>query len=182
MRLFVAIDIPEEIREKLWKAAKDFGIRGVVLSKRDQYHVSLQFLGETEESKLLSIREALSTVKQKDFGVKIAGITSFDQTLNVIFADIKGGSEEIKSIYASIDSELAKRGIAYKKENAFKPHVTLARVKFLRDKTLLLPIMAKYSVSEFGKFQARSIILKVSKPTPEGYAYEDLQEVKLERS
>lgn len=180
MRLFMAIEIPGEIREKLWRAARDFGIKGVILSNKDQYHITLQFLGETEESRLPAIKEALSAVNCKAFRIKISDISSFDPTLRVLFADIKEGSEELKSIYASIDSEFAKRGITYEKENKFKPHLTLARVKFLKDKTLLLPIMAKYSSYEFGKFQARSIILKVSKPSASGYVYEDLHEVKLQ--
>jgi 2'-5' RNA ligase len=182
MRLFVAIEIPEEIREKLWKAARDFGMKGVILSNKDQYHITLQFLGEMEESRLPVIKEALSTINCKAFKIKISGISSFDPTLRVLFADIKEGSEELKSIYAGIDSEFTKRGISYEKENSFKPHLTLARVKFLKDKTLLLPIMSKYSSYEFGKFHARSMILKVSKPSTSGYAYEDLYEVKLQTS
>lgn len=180
MRLFVAIEIPEEIREKLWKAARDFGLKGVILSNKDQYHITLQFLGEQEESRLPAIKEALSAVKRNAFKIKISGISTFDQTLRVLFADIKEGSEELKSIYTNIDSEFAKRGVSYEKENSFKPHLTLARVKFLKDKTLLLPIMAKYSSYDFGKFQARFIILKVSKPSGAGYVYEDLQEVKFQ--
>lgn len=179
MRLFVAIEIPPEIREKLWKAARDFGLKGVLLTNKDQYHFTLQFLGEIEESKLPEVKEALSAVSHNKFSIKISGISSFDPTLRILFADVKDGAAELKSLYSSIDTELAKRGISYEKENDFKPHLTLARVKFLKDKTLLLPIMAKYASQEFGKFQARSIILKVSKPTATGYVYQDLHEVGL---
>lgn len=180
MRLFVAVEIPPEIKEKLWSAAKEFGLKGVILAKKETYHITLQFLGETDETKLSGIKDALSSVRQEGFGICISGVSTFDPTLSVIFAEITAGSEELRSLYKQIDSEFAKRKIAYKNENKYKPHVTLARVRFTKDKTALLKPLQEYSSFEFGKFKARSILLKVSKPEGNGYTHETLQKVELQ--
>ncbi|HUB92374.1 MAG TPA: RNA 2',3'-cyclic phosphodiesterase [Candidatus Saccharimonadales bacterium] len=179
MRLFVAVDIPGEIKEKLWEAAKAFELKGVILSKKENYHVTLQFLGEVDESRLQGVKDALSSVKAEGFGVTLSGISTFDATLRVIFAEVKAGSEELRKIYSQIDAELAKKGIRYEAENSYKPHVTLARVKFAKDKTPIPPLIRKYSSYDFGRFKARAIVLKVSRPSGSGYVYENIHKVEL---
>lgn len=180
MRTFVSVEMPEEIRERLSNASQEFSSKGITLVKKEAYHITLQFLGELRESDLDKAKEALSSIRHSRFKVEIKGLSYFDQRfIKVIFAVVKEGDKELKEIYKDIDSELARRGVIYEKENEYEPHATIARVKHVNDKNNLPSTIQKYAEYEFGSFEAGSIFLKKSTPTEQGHVHETLLEVKF---
>jgi 2'-5' RNA ligase len=83
---------------------------------------------------------------------------------------------EVKGIYDQLSGELAKLG--FKKEE-FSPHITLARVKFLKDKQALVDFIDENGEVEIGDCIVDKVILKSSKLTPKGPIYENIYEKKL---
>lgn len=180
MRIFLAVDIPDSIKDKISEVAKDYAMPGIHLSRKDTYHITLQFLGDLEKEKIDAIKDILSSLKIKPFTVKISGISHFDPTrIYVIFAYVSEGSAELKSIYNQIDVELKKKGLSYKREKHYSPHVTIARVKSIRSKANLLSMLDKHKRENFGSFDVSSIYLKESILKSDGPIHNTLYELKL---
>lgn len=135
MRTFIAIEIPTEIKERISKVTALFSLGGVAPAKSDAYHITLQFLGERNETEIQTIKDALSLVKSAKFEIDMHGISYFDpQYLRIIFAKITTGREELKGIYDQIEKNLTQKQIVYKKEHDYVPHLTIARVRSPKSK------------------------------------------------
>ena len=66
VRLFVAVDLPEEIREKIRECQAELktGKGRVTLVNPDQIHLTLKFIGEVDEQTAEKIKEALKNIKK----------------------------------------------------------------------------------------------------------------------
>lgn len=179
MRLFIAVDIPREVKRSLLDISKEFEVSGIVSVKENALHITLQFLGDVEEKIFPDIKDALEKIKFGRFRADVKGISYFEPGfIKVIFAGIATGSEELKSLYKNLGVELSQIGLVYKKERSYKPHITIARVKKAKDQALILSKINKYSDFDFGSFEASSFILKSSVLTGDGPVYRDLYENK----
>ena len=70
--------------------------------------------------------------------------------------------------------------LGFKKERrGFSAHLTIARVRSVKNKDKLLQIIEKYRDIEFAKIKVDSIILKKSELTSKGPIYTNLCEIKL---
>jgi RNA 2',3'-cyclic 3'-phosphodiesterase len=137
VRVFVALDIPEEVRaaigaliEKLRptsKIARWVRIEGV--------HVTLKFIGEVPPEKIAAIKVSLSQIRfTEDIALKFRGVGFFpnERRPRVLWAGIEAG-EELGALAAAVEAALERLGIA-KEQRAFSPHLTLARFDTARHK------------------------------------------------
>ena len=58
-RVFLAIDLPKEIRTSLCAASEALKTKGVAVVRQDLYHITLQFIGYVDEEKIDMIKEAM---------------------------------------------------------------------------------------------------------------------------
>lgn len=182
MRSFVAIDIPDALRERIAAASSAFSSEGLTMVKGDALHITLQFLGELNNAKLAAAKEAVEDFDQKKFEVDLSGVSYFtadDGTIRVIFVKVGKGYEELKGIYAAISANLARKGIRFINEKDYVPHVTIARVKRCKNKAQLIEMIRTHSDINFGSFTADSISLKQSTLTLNGPIYSDLYKKQL---
>lgn len=179
MRIFIAIDIPDEIKERISALAKLFSSPEVSLVSKEAMHITLNFLGEVGPEKVKKIGADLGNViKAKKFHVSISGIGYFTlKELRVIFAEVTEGKEEMITISTQISHYLASEGFEIEKD--LVPHVTLARVKNSQEKQKLISLIKENSSKDFGDFIVTSIKLKSSKLSSEGPTYRDLKEFNL---
>ena len=77
---------------------------------------------------------------------------------------------EIYELQQKIDSRLAD---LFPKDDRFKPHITLARVKFIKDKVKFIRELKQIKI-EKKEFSVSNFKLMKSTLTPEGPVYEDL--------
>ena len=136
IRLFVAIELPPVMLDALSvtmnvlrAAGADTGLRWV---RPEGIHLTLRFLGETDEEDLPGILAALRDVSRHHAPIEIANgpLGSFGgaRTLRVIWAGVGGQTEALAALAADIDAALAPLG--FKPEaRAYNPHLTLARVR-----------------------------------------------------
>lgn len=179
MRIFIAIDLPTEVKNAISKEAAGFTQKGIVTVKGEAYHISLLFLGELSESQLEKAKEALNSIKQKEFEVGIKGLDFFTpEFLKVIFAKVGKGKEECANINHELVEKLTKEGFSIKQE-PYSPHITIARVKNDKAKHEIISKVSKSANIPFGLFTVNSIKLKSSQLKPEGPVYTDLYELKL---
>ena len=75
MRLFVAIDLPDAICERL--QALCGGLRGARWSEANQMHVTLRFIGDVDPQAFNDIADSLADVSQSEFEMALEGVGHF---------------------------------------------------------------------------------------------------------
>ncbi len=126
IRLFIAIDIPEAIRKEL----EGFG-RSIPNARpvpMDQFHLTLKFIGEVEENRILDIDDALKEIIQPEFSLRLKGVGTFPPrgAPRILWAGVEPMDRTI-ALRNSIERTLAAKGIPRDKRKFF-PHLTLARL------------------------------------------------------
>ena len=180
-RGFIAVDI--DVFSKLLEFEKEIKETGanVKLVEPENVHITLKFLGDTDESQIDEIDKIMKdAVKEIDpFNIQLegAGVFPNQNYIKVIWIGIKQG-EPIGLIARKIDEPLSK--IGFKKEKrGFSPHLTIARVKSAKGKDGILHVIEKYRDVQFVDIRVDSIKLKKSDLTPKGPIYTTLIDVKL---
>lgn len=132
MRLFVAIDLPEKIKNdlKCCQAQLKKHFSRVRFTREDNFHITLKFLGDVEPDKVNQICCHLKRIAAnvKPFELNIDGLGSFDSEppYRIIWAGITGDMAVLVNLQRQIDSMLVPLG--FKQENRpYHPHITIAR-------------------------------------------------------
>lgn len=174
MRLFIAIDLPFEVKKKIVgvrELVKNSGIKWVEI---ENLHLTLKFLGEVEEDKVSGIEKSLRKIAKdfEPFIISLRDVGGFpnERESRVIWIGIQQGKERVYELNKEIEKAMEKLG--FKRDNRFHPHITIGRVKRGR-------------VNVYGlKFHHPSIFIKSfylisSKLTPSGPIYTPLHEFRL---
>ncbi|HEY7336020.1 MAG TPA: RNA 2',3'-cyclic phosphodiesterase [Bryobacteraceae bacterium] len=181
MRLFVAIDIPAEIKTRL-RAFVDRLRPTAKLSWSpvDNLHVTTKFIGEWPETRLSELKEALASLPKPgkvDIGVRGLGWFPNAKNPRVFWAGIEAG-ESLKQLAEETERRLAALGVPVE-ERGFHPHLTLARRRDPVPLDNLRQALARQeqdpSHRDFGSFSAESFVLYLSA----GGKYTKLQEFPL---
>ena len=126
-RLFVAVDLPQEMRRSLETLAGNLlGARWV---PEEQLHLTLRFIGEVDEGTFLLVRTALAGIEGAAFELALEKIGHFPPARQprVLWVGMKQ-SPPLLALQAKVEDVLEKTGIP-PEERKFSPHITLARLK-----------------------------------------------------
>ena len=126
-RLFVAIDLPEEVKNAVAAIGRDLpGARHVT---REQLHLTLRFIGEVDDEMLNAIRTALTEVTGTSFPLTLRGVGHFPpgKQPRVLWVGLEK-SAPLLELQQEVEQALNKAGIPPEERN-FSPHLTLARLK-----------------------------------------------------
>lgn len=168
MRLFIAIPLPEEVQTQLSEIQKKLPEAKLNLVR--EFHLTLKFLGEVKENEVSKLKETLAKVKVETFEAKLSEIGVFDERfIKVVWAGVEP-KEKITKLQQEIEKALA--GM-FSKEDRFTSHVTLARVKHVKNKKAFLEKLAKIN-PEKTSFTVKSFQLVKSTLAKEGPVYEVL--------
>jgi RNA 2',3'-cyclic 3'-phosphodiesterase len=174
MRLFVALDIPEEVRATL--AAKITQLRQASPKARwvrvAGIHVTLKFIGETAPEKAEAIKTALGSIPPRDpIAMNFRGLGFFpnERRPRVLWAGLASGPE-LAALAADVESALAALGLP-REERAFFPHLTMARFDSPRGLDALHAAIEKAGPLEFGAVTAQEFHLYQSVLKPGGAEY-----------
>ena len=179
----MAIDVPEEIKEKIISLQKEIGKCNADLKfvERENLHLTIKFFGELSDEKVLEIEKAIENVVSRvnGFEIEVSSIGVFPSLsyLRVIWISIARGRENIFFLHDLLEKEFEKIGI--KKDREFEAHLTIARVRSARNKEALIKKIKELSNSHFGRFIVKEIKLKESKLTSKGPIYRDVKKFQL---
>jgi RNA 2',3'-cyclic 3'-phosphodiesterase len=160
MRLFIAIELPDDLKTELGKLKMD--IPGVRWVPKEQIHLTLDFLGEVEETTVERLTGKLARRHAPGFKLRLSGTGCFPNRRrpHVLWVGLEP-EHRLNELAADVHSAVLSCGIQ-QEERPFSPHITLARIKlspsrdfdsFLdRHQNLKLP---PFSVREFTLFQSR---------------------------
>ncbi len=194
MRLFIALDIDDAIRERIARFVE--GVSGFApdarWAKPESMHVTLKFIGEQPEPAVEQIKQALATVAAEVIDIHFRGYGFFPtaKSARVFWIGLEAGSE-LAALAAAVDAKMASLGIP-KEDRAFSPHLTLARGAGAsgsprRSKTdapnrnfhRLQERLAARPTPEFGTMTAREFFLYESRLSPKGSKYTKLSGFEL---
>ncbi len=169
MRLFIAIDLDNEDYFK--NIQKQIDSENTKINLTKTYHLTLKFLGEVNDNLTTKIKESLNKIKFDDFKIKTSKIGIFpnENFIRVVWVGLEP-EDKIIELQKKVDYTLKD---IFKQEKSFKPHLTLARVKFVKDKTEFISDLKKIKVEE-REFEVKNIKLIKSTLTGEGPVYEDI--------
>jgi len=180
MRLFIAIDLPTQIRKALGDIQHD--LRPLTDSARwvapESIHITLKFLGEVPEKQLEDIDTALTGLSWKPFNITVHGVGFFpgNRSPRVFWAGMEAPT--MKGLAEELDSRMERLGFE-KEKRAFRPHITLARARDTRIDSALVTGASQYQEHDFGAFTADRVFLIKSTLKPSGAVYEKLKEYLL---
>lgn len=182
MRLFVGLDIPEDIRERLSQyvdGLRDFA-RDVRFVNPATFHITLKFIGETQ--KVEEIKRALASLRVPAFDVTFSrtGFFPGERNPSVFWAGIQA-PPELAQLASAVDGTL--RPLGFEPERGpFQPHLTLARSGSGRPRPMpgdkpnpkfqrIQQRLASMPEPEFGTMTAHEFFLYESKLSPRGAQY-----------
>src|SRR5580704_4654467 len=190
MRLFIALDIEDGIRQRIQRFVE--GVSGFAPEARwvrpESMHVTLKFIGEKPAEAAEEIKRAVAAVRSQAFEINFRGYGFFptSKSARVFWVGIESGPQ-LASLAAAVDEATAALGIP-KEEHAYSPHLTLARggarsgapsrqnddrpnrsFQKLQEKLTAMP------APKFGTMTAREFFLYQSQPMRGGARYTKIE-------
>jgi 2'-5' RNA ligase len=182
MRAFIAIELPQEIKDSLGRLQAKLKTAGADVKWVDpkNIHLTLKFLGEIDEQTKERVSTKLAEIcsGRKQFNLSLSSCGAFPNTDSprVIWAGIEQGDKEIKTIADAIEIQLESIGIP-KETREFSSHITLGRTRSSKNRPELAKILSELSSKPLKEqFPASKITLFKSTLTPRGPIYETLQD------
>ena len=174
MRLFVALAVPDEVREKISALLSQFKIA----DSRPRWvsagnlHITLKFIGNVLPEALDPVCDALTRVRiAEPVHMEFSGLGFFPNARKPEVAWIGTKfSPNLPALATAINNELAPLGIL-REEKPFVPHLTIARFKHTRPSRALLAMMEKAADMSFGTLTGREFLLIESKMRSTGAQY-----------
>jgi RNA 2',3'-cyclic 3'-phosphodiesterase len=185
VRLFVALEIPPEIRANLASEIKQLRALEPPSSKQarkmrwvrpENLHVTLKFIGEAAPEKLNAIHTTLCSVRSaQPVEVRFKGLGFFpnETRARVLFVPVEA-SPNLAILASEVDKHLEKLGFS-RETREFTPHLTLARIDPPGIPPELQSAVQKDARREFGVLRAGAFHLIESKLKPSGAEYTTLR-------
>jgi 2'-5' RNA ligase len=153
--------------------------RDVAWVAADNVHVTLKFLGDTDEAHVPVLRDALGTAAAGTgaFEVAVRGLGAFPSPLRarVVWAGLEA-APALAGLAGRVDAALAALGVP-RESRPFSAHVTLGRVREPRRNQALAAALAR--PADFGRLPVTRLSLMRSDLQPRGARYTELASVLL---
>ena len=172
-RAFICIDFPEEVIKEVARIQeliqnKKFAGK---LTELENIHLTLKFLGEISQETLNQVQQKLSQAKFTEFEASLGQVGTFSHHKSPRIVWIKIHGKSLRDLQKQIDLALEP---LFPKEQRFMSHLTLARIKYVKDKKDFTDYIKKIHVKKI-KFKVSSFKLKSSDLRSLGPIYTTLQ-------
>lgn len=184
-RTFIAIPfstgLKNNIREFEVKFKKESGYQGKIIPP-EKIHLTLKFLGDTEEELFSNIKQGLQKASKGigSFKIKIVGLGVFPNLRRprVIWLGLDNIPNNLVQLHENIDHEISPLG--FPAENrAFKPHLTISRVKKRIKDDRFFQFFKQNMTTVIGEDTITEVHHIESKLTPKGAIYTVINSVKI---
>ncbi len=183
MRIFIAVELPDKIKEKIDTLITYFKTQlpkqALKWVRKENLHLTIKFIGEFPEDEIPKIKTIIDEVltNQSEFSFSIEGLGMFPNSDNprVIWLGITGGDPLI-SIHQQLNLSLAQIGVKTD-HRPLSPHLTIARVRQGIDRATLSQIgnsLSEFRVDTLGSIIVDHITLFQSNLKPAGPHYKVL--------
>lgn len=177
MRLFIALPIPDTVKQQLAELYQP--IEGVRWQKQSQIHLTLKFLGDTQEEHASELQRKLDKIEHPAFHMDLEGLGYFPKgkqpkvlwagiTPNDLLVDLRN---TIENVSTSLGFEAESR--------PFKPHITLARVKG-ESKREIMSFINQHKRFRIPEIPVSEFVLYESSLHPDGAVHSRVNAYQLE--
>jgi len=173
LRVFLALDLDEPIKSQLLRLQERLASVGADVRwvKSEHIHLTMKFLGDVSDSTAADVcrlcRNVAAEFEPFEFEVRAAGCFANHGLPRVIWVGVEDPSGSVRRLHERIEKTLAPLGLR-RERRAFKPHVTLGRVRSVRNAIELRAEVAKNNHFQAGIAQATEITIYSSQLGPEG--------------
>ena len=191
IRAFIAIELNEQIKEAIRQFQEHLKPLGCDISwvKPENAHLTLKFLGDVKIKMIPSITETLESLCRDlnpfDTALTQAGVFPDLRHPRVVWIGLDDTDGNLARLAGSLETALGNIGFSAKGGSAsggkkekrdFQAHITVGRVRTLKNVAQLCEALKKFSVPSGIKQSSGQIILYKSTLTPQGPVYEKLKE------
>lgn len=186
IRTFVAIELPAEIKEILTARQSRLmrEISGIKWVETENLHLTLKFLGDTQEAMVDQIQHALAAgIKNiPPFSLSLGEIGGFPSLLRtrVIWSGLTGELAVLNRLRERVETALEEIGYPREKTK-FHPHLTLGRVRSGAPPVDMRPRVNDQE-QRGGPWRVANISFMRSELTRRGPIYTTLAEIRLDKS
>ena len=188
MRLFVAIEIAEPIRDTLGRIIAKLSQCNAPVKwvRTANIHLTLKFLGDVPDDRLSEVGDILRSCAEgiRPFSLDVRGIGAFPN-LNrprIIFADaihsVVFGGFAAKELASRLNRRMTRVDVP-REDRTFQCHVTLGRIRKPGPMQTLVSRIGKLEQQDFGKMTVREIALIQSELKPSGPVYTRIDRAEL---
>jgi 2'-5' RNA ligase len=162
MRLFVALDLSNEVRAAIAKFSEKLRVEfpSARWTRIEGIHVTLKFIGEVSEERVAQVEAALTNVNSDapvEMNFRGAGFFPDERRPRVFWIGIES-TPNLAEIAAQIESRLGPLGIV-RELREFKPHLTLARISESSGIDKLRDELRKFGSIDFGTVRTNEMHL-----------------------
>jgi len=148
----------------------------------ENLHLTLKFLGQVEQTRLLAIAEVIGSVARSSvpFRLVLGGLGAFPspRAARVIWVGVPEGAGSLAGLQARLEAELEPLGFA-REERAFTAHLTLGRVRGPGHREQLAAALISMPAELLGEMVLDRIELMKSDLRPGGARYSILHSLPL---
>ena len=183
VRAFVAVHLPAPIQEKLQATQKDLENAipedAVRWAPFEQLHLTLEFLGNVTIESLSELKNALqgAAASHRALELSCEAVGAFASVRNprVIWAGINGDLDALLALQGDV-RKAVQPWVAKEETRAYRPHVTLGRVRPInrRDLRKVSDAIAARTERPFGSWKVDEFALRQSKLSPHGSQHSTL--------
>jgi len=177
MRLFIAAELPEEVKKYLFSLQREIGstLAKINWVHKKNLHLTLKFLGDISGSLVEDIKNRISGVEFKKFVVHTSGIGVFpsESFVRVVWVGLEPQGK-IVELQQKVDEALLD---IFHGEQKFQAHLTLGRAKFIKKKREFIERIKNLKVRPV-KVEISEIKLIESELTKDGPIYKEIFSVK----
>ena len=163
-RLFIAINIPDELKEKISQTfLQKIKNQELSIVKKQNLHITLKFLSYLDEKNTQEVKEKMQKIEFEEFKAPLKEIGEFNARVLWIGAHDTG--EQMQKIVQQLNELLQTT------DEKFHPHITLARNKHM-SKIEFKKLVTELNELNFSEsFLVKSIDLMESKISDSGAEY-----------
>lgn len=182
-RTFIAIPvrIPQELHNTLRYFQQAFSAERIRWMDPSQMHITLRFIGDIPEEQVnavkASFRESYDAFERIE--LQLCGLGTFNHrsALKVLWAGIEGG--DMLSALHLVTQRMLDEIEFLPDQHTFRPHLTLARIKRLREAGRFQQEVDRFRNREFGTCEVGEVVFYRSVLRSSGAVYEILEKVEL---
>jgi 2'-5' RNA ligase len=180
IRLFVALKIPEEIKNHLLNVCYGLSESSELFKweKPEKIHLTLKFIGEVPEELVSSIAKEIAFIEEYNsfnFNVTKFGLFFRNKVASILWAGLKT-DESINRLVGQLNERLSIFSIPVERRK-FKPHLTMLRLKKDPGNNFISKFR-EYSFDNLN-FNSNEISLIKSELLSTGARYLDIKKYKL---
>ncbi len=189
-RIFLACEIPQEIKDEIKKICQQLKVSGfqLRLTSKEKLHITLAFLPQVNSQQLTEISKMTKSIctNLPTFSIFLNNLDAFPNLKlpRVVFVSLSGETGTLANLATKIQHELEKLDFEFD-HSRFTPHITIARIKSYVGKVERRKLGE--TIQRWGKLRALKIpvddvTIFESTPTSTGHIHTLLEKISLKNA